>query len=185
MASGRFVLRMPAGLHEALREEAARADVSLNEWCVRRLAQTAADADGRAALVQRALSQFGSRLLGVVAFGSWARGGATAHSDVDVLVVVDPGIAITRQLYRDWDEATIRLDGLEVEVHIAALPAPRAELSSFWAEVALDGVILYQRELTVSRALSAVRRRLLDQELVRRRAGDNVYWTASRDHAQR
>ena len=51
-----------------------------------------------------------------------------------------------------------------------------AEASGFWAEVALDGLVLFERELVVSRRLAAVRRRVLRGELFRRVAGGHPYW---------
>ncbi|MEZ5284863.1 MAG: nucleotidyltransferase domain-containing protein [Vicinamibacterales bacterium] len=40
----------------------------------------------------------GHGLLGVIAIGSWARGQAAVDSDVDVLLVLDPTVPLTRDL---------------------------------------------------------------------------------------
>ena len=80
-ASGRFVLRIDPGLHAALRAAARESGVSLNDYCVRKLALpvgSLAATDPAGAAVARAAGLFGERLLGVVAYGSWARGGRAA-----------------------------------------------------------------------------------------------------------
>lgn len=51
-----------------------------------------------AAVVERAQDMFGGALAGVVAFGSWMRGEMTNESDIDALVVLDPGVRLTRRL---------------------------------------------------------------------------------------
>ena len=52
------------------------------------------------AYAERLRSRFGSRLHGIVLFGSWARGEAHEDSDVDVLVLVDRLTSIEA-----WDAA--------------------------------------------------------------------------------
>lgn len=42
-----------------------------------------------AGIAARASAHFGTDLVGVLLFGSWARGEATAASDIDALVVVE------------------------------------------------------------------------------------------------
>jgi UTP:GlnB (protein PII) uridylyltransferase len=105
MARG-FLLRVPPGLHRALRRTAQAAGLSLNEYCVRKLAapmgNLASVADAAAA-VSHAAGLFGEDLLAVAAFGSWSRGDLRSASDVDLLVVLDERIELTRDLYRRWD----------------------------------------------------------------------------------
>lgn len=47
------------------------------------------------AMVQELHEEFGERLVAVAVYGSYARGTATPHSDIDLLVVI-------RNLPRDW-----------------------------------------------------------------------------------
>jgi predicted nucleotidyltransferase len=177
LPSGRFVLRIEPGLHALLRDAAERSGVSLNEYCARKLALAAGSSSAPATeVVTRAAAMLGDELVGVVAFGSWAREELTRGSDVDVLVIVEPQVAITRELYRRWDAAPLRWGSHPVEPHFVRLPASVARLSGLWAEAAVDGVVLYDRDLSVSRRLVEVRNRIVAGEIVRRRVHGQPYW---------
>jgi predicted nucleotidyltransferase len=178
--SGRFVLRIPPALHAALRDSAAEAGISLNEACMRRLATGSHQGDPETEAVLRAMSLLGRDLLGVVAYGSWARGDLRDDSDVDLLVIAAPSVLLSRALYRDWDrqdsDGPLEWYSHPVEVHVAHLPDPDDRISALWAEVALDGIVLYERRYCVSRALAGIRRRILTGELARREAHGHPYW---------
>jgi hypothetical protein len=113
-ASGRFVLRIDAGLHGALREAALRATVSLNELVARKLAL--------------------------------------------------PPISFA---------------GRRVEPHFVHLPAADATLSGLWPEIAIDGVILVDRALTLALALASIRRAIVTGRLQRRIVHGQSYWVAA------
>jgi predicted nucleotidyltransferase len=174
--SGRFVLRIDPALHGALRSAAEAAGLSLNEYCARKLASEAAVWSPAVDVVARATSLLGARVWGILVFGSWARGEAVAGSDVDVLVVVDDEVALTRRLYHEWDEAPLKWEAHPVEAHFVHLPEAGARLSALWAEAAVDGVVLYDRSLEVSRRLVEIRDRIAAGELVRRRVHGQRYW---------
>lgn len=177
--SGRFVLRIEAGLHAALRRAAAAAGMSLNEYCAHKLAAPAGSHGewrGAADVVSRAAALFGETLVGVVAFGSWSRNEQRESSDVDVLVVVDRSVELTRELYRRWDETPLAWDGHTVEAHFAHLPAAAHPPSGLWAEVAVDGVLLFARSQEVSAYLAMVRRHLADGRVVRKVTHGQSYW---------
>ena len=178
-ASGRFVLRLDSGLHAALRAAARDAGLSLNEYCVRKLAAplgNLAELGETTAIVQRAAALHGDRLLAVAAFGSWVRGEHRRGSDVDVLVVLDPGLALRRRLYDAWDEEPLTVGGLPVQAHLVHPPDDPHRAGGLWAEVALDGVVLFERRLVLSRLLARVRRGILAGQVVRREAGGRTYW---------
>lgn len=178
-ASGRFLLRLEPGLHAVLRTAAAAAGVSLNEHCARKLAAPGGGFDGQPGAeeaVARAARAFGDALIGVVLFGSWARGEAGEGSDVDLLMVVDDRVPLTRELYREWDASPVAWDGHEVEPAIVHLPAAGETPSGFWAEVALDGIVLFARDRSLATHLSRVRRAIAAGRIVRREAEGQVYW---------
>ena len=130
-----------------------------------------------AAVVDRARAVLGDSLLGVVAFGSWARGEQTSTSDLDVLLIAGEGVPVSRALYRRWDARPgLFWDGHEVAPHFVRLPSGDAPVSGLWAEVARDGLILFERDLAVSRHLGNVRRRIARGELSVRKAGGQRYW---------
>lgn len=178
-ASGRFVLRLPPGLHAALRQAAAGAHLSLNDYCVRRLAAPLGSLTvlrGAAAVVARAAALLGADLVGAVAYGSWARGEASDASDVDVLVVIAGRVRLTRALYRVWDEAPVVWDDRPVDPHFVVLPPASERVGGVWAEAAIDGIVLFERGLLVSRRLVQVRRDILAGRLVRRFVHGQPYW---------
>jgi hypothetical protein len=176
--SGRFLLRIDPGLHAALRLAAREAGLSLNDYCIRKLAGPGVDphAPQAPALVARATALHGDSLLGVVLYGSWARGETTDASDVDALVVLDEGIPITRALYRRWDETPCTWSNRTVDPHFVHLPTTAAQTGGLWGEVAIDGIVLFERGLRISRYLGHVRREILSGRLVRRIAHGQPYW---------
>ncbi len=178
-ASGRFVLRLPSALHGVLQAAARASGRSLNEYCVRRLATAGpslAVDEPAAALVARAAALAGDALVAVVVYGSWARGEATPTSDVDALVVVEPRIALTRGLYRAWDEQPVVWLARPVDPHFVHPPDAKAA-GGLWGEVAIDGVILFERDWRLSAHLARVRRAIAEGKLVRRLVHGQPYWT--------
>ena len=176
--SGRFVLRIDPGLHALLREAARSADTSLNSYCAEKLASLSAGLDEEGtAVVRRAISVLGDSLIGVVAFGSWARGEDSPESDLDVLVIADESTEISRALYRRWDaEPGLGWHGYRVSPHFVRLASEGGPISGFWAEVAMDGLVLFEKTWAVSRNLSGLRRQILEGEIARRVVGGQVYW---------
>jgi predicted nucleotidyltransferase len=178
--SGRFLLRIDPGVHALLKKAARELGVSLNDYCARKLTlpvDAAALADDGPAVVRRAVDLYGPDLAGVVVFGSWARGEAADDSDVDLLVVLDRRLPLTRSLYAAWDAEPSRWDGRPVEVHLAHLPDRGAAPTSIWAEVALDGLVVFERNRSVSARLGDVRREIAAGRFVRRVAQGQPYWT--------
>jgi predicted nucleotidyltransferase len=176
-ASGTFVLRLDPRLHAVLRQDAAAAGASLNEWCSRALAAPGAAGLAAATAVVAAIrAHAGASLLGVVAYGSFARGELAAGSDVDLLVVLSAEVKITRSLYRQWEGVVPAWDGREVDLHFVHLPDAGAPVSGTWAEAAVCGIPLSDRDLVVSRRLIEIRTRIARGELVRRMSQGQPYW---------
>ncbi len=180
--SGRFVLRMPPALHTSLDGEARASGLSLNAYCVRQLAGAsigAAHDEDAAALVTRARAVAGDALCGVILHGSWARGEATSASDVDALIVVGSRLALSRELYREWDAQPMAWRGRRVDPHFVHSAAGEGRFSGLWAEVALDGIVLFERDWALSARLASIRHAIAAGRLVRRVAHGQPYWTES------
>jgi hypothetical protein len=96
---------------------------------------------------------------------------------VDLLVVVGPRVALSRRLYRAWDESPVVWDDRTVEPHFVHLPEPGRTVAGIWAEVSLDGIVLFERGLRLSRRLSAVRADIAEGRIVRRVVHGQPYWT--------
>jgi predicted nucleotidyltransferase len=157
--------------------------VSLNEYCARKLAAPAGSlvalGDATAA-VSRAAAVFGEDLVAVAAFGSWARGEPAAGSDVDLLVVLEPRVELTRDLYRRWDaQAPLAWAGRPVDAHFVQLPGPGAAGAGVWGEVAVDGVVLFERDLRLSALLVGIRRDIAAGRIARRMVHGQPYWTVA------
>lgn len=188
LPSGRFVLRIEPTLHATLREAASRSGLSLNEYCARKLAGGGLGGTEPAwKAVERASSVLGDDLLGVVVYGSWARGEATELSDIDVLIVLDPRRPIIRDLYRLWDEEPVLWNSgadperpRRVEPHFVHLPPVGEVPSGTWAEVALDGIVIFDPALVVSRRLVDLRRSIVDGDLIRHEIHGQPYWAEAR-----
>jgi len=174
--SGRFVLRLPPFLHAVLTDSARAAGLSLNEYCVRQLSAAGGLAHpDAAALLACSRRVAGDALLAVAVYGSWTRGEASAGSDVDVLIVVDRRLALSPDLYRHWDDDPARWGGRVVDPHFVHPPA-EGSWSGLWAEVALDGRPLLDRDGWLTRHLAAIRRDIADGRLVRGYRHGQPYW---------
>lgn len=180
--SGRFVVRIDPDVHASLRERAHAAGISLNHYCGRKLRMPSSELHPSAVdVVGRAVSIVGDSLLGVVAFGSWARGEPGGQSDLDIMVVADAEVRIARDLYRQWDDRPrLEWDGHSVEPHFVHLAAEDAAPSGLWAEVAMDGIVLFERRLTVSLRIARLRRQILAGRISRRVVHGNPYWVRER-----
>ncbi len=175
----RVLLRLPADLHRTLSKAAAAEGLSFNELCVRRLRAPAHPDDTsevRSLVIDRARAAFGEGLLGVVVLGSWARGDAAAASDIDVLVVIDPGMPLTRALYRTWDQAPLTFDGRAIDAHFVHPSGRGSPATAVWCEAAVDGLVWYDRDGTITSRLAEVRRAIAEGRVVRGFAHGQPYW---------
>jgi predicted nucleotidyltransferase len=185
-ASGKFVLRLDPRLHELLRDEARAAAMSLNDWCGRTLAAPGADGllDAAPGVVLTIRSRLGCDLVGIIIYGSFARGELAVGSDVDLLVVLAAGKPITRSLYREWEGSLPTWNGREIDLHFVHLPAPADRVSGSWAEAAVCGIVLYDRDFAVSQRLIGIRERIASGGLVRRMSQGQPYWIHEAPDAQ-
>ncbi|MBP1595684.1 MAG: Nucleotidyltransferase domain protein [Acidobacteria bacterium] len=192
-----LILRIPSPLHQRLKEEARTADLSLNKHCIallgRRTRDSAAEgaatsltlATGRSrrmALLQdlsaRVLETWGGDLEGLVLFGSFARGRQTVNSDIDLLVVLHGSVTLDRDLYSRWQ--LDKFDGRQVSPLIVRIPGKEERIGGLWFEVALDGIVLYDRNLHLSRFLSCVRDLVAGGKVRRMVTHGHPYWVYAR-----
>jgi predicted nucleotidyltransferase len=178
----RVLLRLPVDLHRALAAQAAHEQTSVNDLCVQRLSGPDLPFLPRhdvAAVLARARAVVGPHLAGVLVHGSFARGEARAASDVDVLVVVNRALALTRTLYRQWDGETVTWAGRMVDAHFAHMPAVDTRPSSVWCEAATEGLVLFDARGDVSQALVTARAAIAQGHLVRKLVHGQPYWTVA------
>jgi len=190
------VVRISPGLHGRLRQLAAKRGQSLNRLCAETFERTVAPAAGAESrptagasttlrlLADECVRLFGQDLIGVVLFGSVARGEAFPDSDLDVLLVMDRRRPIRRGLYTKWEEALAafveRSFPRDVSPHFSHLPRSPRHAGSLWLEIAIDGIVLWEQEGKVSGALRDLRSYIAEGGVTRRIRHGHPYWVRSR-----
>jgi len=189
-SQGTFILRVPSALHVRLKDDARMAGCSLNEYCAQileagttgiRTCGLPMEESFIRDLISHARKVLGDSLMGVVVYGSWARGEAGDSSDVDVMLIGDSGLRITRSLVARWDEQPMTYGQKLVEAHFVALADPAQSVSGLWAELAVDGIVVFERGFRVSRVLSRVRAEIAAGRLQRRSSHGQNYWVHVKD----
>jgi predicted nucleotidyltransferase len=125
----------------------------------------------------RVLESWGSSIEGLALFGSFARGRETATSDIDLLVVLNRGVTLDRDVYSRWQLR--KVDGREVAPLFVQIPREGERIGGLWFEVALDGIVLFDKDLNLSRFLSHVRDLVADGRVRRMVTHGHPYWVHS------
>lgn len=176
--SGKFVLRIPEELHRLLTKEARLKNISLNSICEDLIQKGLSVSSPEEQEILRHAQQVAGieNLLGVVIYGSWARKDVRDSSDFDVLIVVRNEKKINRRLYQDWDLLNLKMDNKDVEANFVYLPSLEKSPAGIWAEIAIDGIVIYEKEFAVSRYLSFVRQNIADHKIQRFFSHGQPFW---------
>jgi predicted nucleotidyltransferase len=188
-----LVLRVPSSLHQLLKQEARRTDMSLNKHCnslLRAKPRSASAERGTSAvtfassypqqperlenLAAQWIEILGDKVEGVAVFGSFARGRSTATSDIDLLIVLSEHLKFDRDIYSQWKPC--KFDGREVSPLFVQIPREEERIGGLWFEVALDAILLYDKALKVSRFLSHVRGLVAEGQVKRMVTHGHPYW---------
>ena len=175
MEARRILLRLPANLHEQAKDRARAAGISLNrflERCVARGLASAVPDDAVGAIIEAAQKEYDGGFLGLLLFGSQARGDVHDASDTDLLLVVRDTIRIERAMYRAWD--TMLPEG--ISLHISHVPSDLSDPGSLWLECALDARILYDPSGLLGKTLHTVKELILSGAFTRRTTHGQGYW---------
>lgn len=175
METRRILLRLSPNLHEQAKERARAARVSLNTFLERCVAQGLADSvpeDAVGVIIQAAQKAYGGGFLGLLLFGSQARGDVHDASDTDLLLVVRDTIRIERAMYRTWD--ALLPEG--ISLHIAHVPSDLSNPGSLWLECALDARILFDPAGLLGKTLHTVKELILSGAFTRRTTHGQGYW---------
>jgi predicted nucleotidyltransferase len=184
----KILIRIPEKQHEALKEHAAGSRRSLNSVCVlaleaelaRELSPTPVQRKrdpGAPVPLDSILAEFEPDLVGIVLFGSMARGSAGEHSDIDLMLILHARCHLNRDLYYRWDSFAKRAGvSQRLSPHFCRLTDSEENAGSLWFEVAIEGVVLWEREWTVSRLLARLRHYMLENDVRRRLSYGVPYW---------
>lgn len=187
--SGKFVVRLPPQVHQQLKNESLKRGLSLNELCQERLSlphqvrsqkQSPLPDDVLTQILDTA-KKLGLPILGVILFGSFARGEQDETSDIDLLVVLSPEKKIERALYQEWDVAFCnhRFCGPhEINVHFVYLPEDLKKCGSIWLECALEGILIFEaKEAKIRKKVLQIRSLIAQGRWRRKFAHGHPYWT--------
>jgi predicted nucleotidyltransferase len=131
------------------------------------------------------IETFSGSLLGVILFGSYARGEQREDSDVDLLIVMKDGTPLDRTLYALWDEKAPIGTGDRLSPHFVHIPQRTEDSGSIWLEAAVDGIVLYDDDHAVGRFLGGLRRSIMTGMFQRRQAYGQPYWLKTAKEADR
>ena len=132
--------------------------------------------------VAKLAAALGEALLGVVLYGSYARGEASEWSDVDLLV-------IARELPEGWYERNIHLHQILKQIpdapDFSILGKTPEEFEqhfpSLYLDLGLDGVVLFDRNDYTASKLARVREIIKQAGLVRQRLSKGtMFWNWDR-----
>ena len=194
--SGKFLLRLPPALHGALREAAFRRGLSLNRYCVGLLKQGFQDRQATPEIDERVGSgivpaevlqgirrAYGRALEGIILFGSAARGQLWKSSDIDLLIVLGQNTPVARELYRIWDDqlaGRFQLLPHRISAQFVGLPEQVGQAGGIWFEAALEGVVLVDPQLRLSRLIGLLRQEIVGGRVVRKLVHGQPYWVKPR-----
>ena len=171
----RILLRLTKPLHEAVKARAAQEGLSINSLLESLISQGLSNPLANnitESIIQRAGREYEKQFIGLLLFGSQARGDQHDTSDTDLLLVVSDNLRIERSLYRDWDH--VLPEG--ISLHIGHLPKSPADAGSLWLECALDARILFDPTGAIKNTISVVRDFITSGAMVRRVTHGQGYW---------
>jgi predicted nucleotidyltransferase len=120
--------------------------------------------------------QLGERLIAIVLFGSRARGEADAGSDWDLLLIADelPRKAFDRHLFI---KQLLPPDRRGIVSVLAKTPEEfDAALQTIYLDIAVDGIILFDKNNYMADRLAILNRQLEAHGLYRVRQGRDMLW---------
>lgn len=181
-----LLLRLPPSVHRRLIVAAREQELSLNSLCLKLItsgleARTAGSYEKLRQLLEH---EWPNQVSGIILFGSAARGDLRHHSDIDLLIVLDGKLPITRELYRRWDQGidqTMReLLMREVNPHFVHLPTGPAGAGGIWLENALEGQVIFDRDGDIERCLRNLRNYIVKGGAERLSIHGHPYWVTAR-----
>lgn len=124
----------------------------------------------------------GEEFLGLMLFGSWARGEAREDSDVDVFVVLKSlrGVKSRSAIYSVLSSRVGRAVTL-IDVRADELFREELELTPLLLNILVDGIVIHDKTGKLGELASKARQLVEDAGLVRYRTPDGKYGWRRRD----
>ena len=175
--SGRFLLRLPKDTHRLLSEEAAHLKLSLNQLVLSRIIAGEKKPNSENIFLMALLKELNG--IAVIQYGSSVRGEAVKSSDIDWLVILSPDKKISREVYRQVSQLQKKHEDdpyvQKISVHLAHPPQDFNNLSNFWLEVGLEGVVLIEKN-NFSRIVHEIKNLIAIGGYRRKLSGGQPYW---------
>jgi len=171
--SGKFVLRLPEGMHEKLSENAFKSGLSLNNYIVQCLKGSGSD-DANSKIINPILNAFPKGIEGVILYGSTVRGEQRSDSDIDLLIITRQ--KINRKLYKIWDQLVAPKISEKYSPHFVDYPSDTSQIGSLWLEAASEGEFLYCQTDDLRRSVHQIKQQIASRKYVRKTSYGHSYW---------
>lgn len=125
---------------------------------------------------QDLVDALGEEFVGMILFGSWARGEAGVYSDIDILVVFKSlgGFEVRSRVYSMIAER-VRMPLTLVDVKLSEISSGDYEITPLMLNILYDGIVIWDRDGVLKDLIEKGRRVIEMMELVRYRVPDGKY----------
>lgn len=132
-------------------------------------------------LLEAIKQKWEQELLGVVLFGSAVRSEEREDSDIDLLLVLQPEVSLSRKYYEEWNQLVDQIQSqwpplLKISPHFVQLPKDLLSIGGLWYEVSIEGIILWQQGNEVQNILRNIRRLISEGKIQRKYSHGHPYW---------
>lgn len=176
---------MESSLYKKLQSIAKSKKMSLNQYSLEVLSRQELSSSGE--ILHLLKRHYKSDLVGLVLFGSHARGTATEASDIDLLIILNSTVKLKASLYRDWEKY--------IASHLDAAYSPHFthilegelgdNVGSLWLELAMEGRVLMDTKGLIQRRLNKIKEQVSSGEYIRKSSYGVPYWTKRKiEHAK-
>ncbi|MEM0171589.1 nucleotidyltransferase domain-containing protein [Thermofilum sp.] len=119
---------------------------------------------------------FGEEFVGMILFGSWARGEAEADSDVDVLVVFRSfgGFEARSKVYSIIAEH-VKMPLTLIDARLGEITSEDYELTPLMLNILYDGIVIWDRDGVLKDFVEKGRKLIEGAKLVRYKVPDGKY----------